>query len=500
MRCKKLRKIYPKYTDGELSEQERQSVEEHIRDCPDCTANVSSLGKMRSLLRTAAKIEVSDEYWDTYWDRLEKKLPDEPAQVTAVSRISGAFAELFRRPVVLGRAMVVVILLAFLVYTASDRQTKKLTMPASVPPSTERMEEMEMELFSAVEEGYRQNEEAAGIASKPRQPSPPARVGDAVARPEDQTIDAPAKLAAGETDLAVRRKPSEDKELTEALEHRFSYAQPEEPVSAPTLSAKTAKVQEGLGEVDYLLGDVQDEYTVAENYFQSGDYVQAIPAYQNFITANTVAKVLDDRTLRAQYQIGEAHFQMQNYSDALSNFVVVANADKAERADTDREKSYDLYYGSKAELKKDEKAKELAQSKSQLGRGLRTRARLEPQVQAHGSVVDADELRTSDDQMRDHSAGLTAIRKVLAPIETREQLISRAIFRQAQSYENLKKNKEALATYRVYIEKYPQGEYISQAREKITPKAAADKKAEKAGKAGSEEKENKPESKATKDP
>ncbi len=52
MRCKKLRKIYPKYTDGELPEEQRQSVEEHIRDCPDCSTEVGSLRKMRSLLPT----------------------------------------------------------------------------------------------------------------------------------------------------------------------------------------------------------------------------------------------------------------------------------------------------------------------------------------------------------------------------------------------------------------------------------------------------------------
>lgn len=52
--------------------------------------------------------------------------------------------------------------------------------------------------------------------------------------------------------------------------------------------------------------------------------------------------------------------------------------------------------------------------------------------------------------------------------ETPEELISRAMFRQAQSYEHLGKREEALAAYRRYVERYPQGEYLSQSKEKIT--------------------------------
>ncbi len=114
MRCKKLRRTYFKYIDGRLPERKGRLVGEHIRDCPDCAAEVDSLERMRSLLRTAGEVEVSDTYWDTYWDRLEGRLPDKPSPVTWLSRISLPVAALLRRPAVLGRIAVYIILLTFL--------------------------------------------------------------------------------------------------------------------------------------------------------------------------------------------------------------------------------------------------------------------------------------------------------------------------------------------------------------------------------------------------
>lgn len=495
MRCKKLRKIYPKYTDGELSEQERQSVEEHIRDCPDCAAAVNSLGRMRSLLQTAAEVEVSDEYWDTYWDRLEKKLPDEPARVTLASRMSGVFVEMFRRPMALGRVAVSIIFLAFLIYAASDYLSKTPPVPPRAFTPAKSLEEAETETFADVlEEGYRKSEEISIMDDEARQPSLRAHAGDTINGSAGKTVEALAERAAGETDLGLEYKPSEIKESAAGAVPRYSYAAPAKPGTAPAPSSEAAKVRgdftEGAG---YDIADFQDEYMIAENHFQNREYLQAIPAYQNFIDANTIAKIQDDRTLKAVYQIGEAHYQMGNYSDALSNFVAVADADKAEWADADGAQSPDLS-GWEAGLKKDEKAKGVvgvvARSEPQAEIETRTRARRE--IKTRGAVVPEDAAATLD-QARDLSKDLNETLKKLTPIETRERLISRAIFRQAQSYENLKQHEQALDVYNKYVERYPGGEYVTQAREKVTRKAAeAQKEAqkqEKAGKAESGEKD-----------
>ena len=51
--------------------------------------------------------------------------------------------------------------------------------------------------------------------------------------------------------------------------------------------------------------------------------------------------------------------------------------------------------------------------------------------------------------------------------KTREELVSLAVLRQAESYEHLGNRKEALVRYKEYVEKYPKGKYLIQAKEKI---------------------------------
>ena len=52
--------------------------------------------------------------------------------------------------------------------------------------------------------------------------------------------------------------------------------------------------------------------------------------------------------------------------------------------------------------------------------------------------------------------------------DEREEVISQAMFRLAESYEKLGKRAEAIAAYRKYVDRSPQGEYLSQAREKVS--------------------------------
>ena len=477
MRCKKLRKIYLKYIDDELSEQERQFVEKHIQDCPDCAGEISSLEKMRSLLQTAAKVEVSDQYWDTYWDRLERKLPAEPAQVTLASRMSDFFAEMFRRPVIIGQVTISVIFLAFLIYTASDHLTKT---PSMLAPSMTG--DMEAKISEDLGVASKKSEEVTREGRDLNRDYLRTKIGDEIAKPEAELAEAPAERAAGETKLAFGTKLYKDKETMTESAPKFGSAAPVKPESSPILLPKMAQTRKDSAEVDLDFDGIQNEYVLAEHHFQRGDYVQAIPAYQNFIAANTIANVQDDRTLKAGYQIGEAYYQMGDYKNALSNFVAVTNADQSDSHD---------FFGRESALKRDEKAKGIvAQSKPQLERKPRARGRTQPEPRR--AVVATKSITKSGDRARGRNLELADVSAGVVLVETRAVLISRAIFRQAQSYEHLKQNKEALAAYGKYIEKYPNGEYTSQAKEKIAQNAAAARKAkpkeEKTGKTESEEK------------
>ena len=476
MKCKKLRKIYSKYIDGQLSKRENRSVEEHIRDCPNCAAEVNSLEKMRSLLQTSAQVEVSDEYWDTYWTRLEKKLPDEPSPVTLASRMSGVFADLLQQPAVLGRVAIYVLLLAFVLYTTSDRHT--ITPSIEAPARTLARDTKEDAPALSAGTSYE------GIAAKEkvqeeayfyaRGPADNERAGLA-----DKDANGVEKHAVVGDELAAKLALSKVEEPLSENSEELGQLAPAKPevITEGWLRAAPAGEDAGKTEMD-LRDDLQDGYVLAEQQFRAGEYDLAITNYQNFVTANTVANVQDERTLKAVFQIGEANYQMGNYSDALANFAAVTDPEEVEEepkgvtkslAETEQRR---LSMGRSKQAETQSLTSSAPRAQAERKAGARARRAPEPQRGVK---------RERDRQWQDDAIP-----------ETLEGLISRAIFRQAESYEHLKRYEEALAAYTRYVEKYPQGEYVSQAREKITQKRADSQKAaqEKAkeGKAGKREK------------
>ena len=226
-----------------------------------------------------------------------------------------------------------------------------------------------------------------------------------------------------EDKLAAGARVAATNGLTEESAESFAWSAPAKP------KVMLKESEEGQHKLRFF-ADSEDEYVAAENYFKNGEYLQAIPAYQNFIEAN----VDDERALKARYQIGESYYQMGDYPLALSNFAPLTEIEQPE-VTTAKIAAYGV-----AEKKDEEEALE-----RKAGRGITSRARR------------SEESRKTE-IVRDEKA---------AP-ETREELISRAIFRQAQSYEHLGSSEEALANYKKYVEKYPQGEYIPLAKEKIT--------------------------------
>ncbi len=391
MRCEKLRRIYFKYIDGELSQRRARLVEKHVRDCPDCATEAKSIEEMRSILHTAAEIELPDAYWDTYWDRLKKKLPDEPSLVSVTSRISAAAVSLFRRPAVLGRAAIYILFLAFLIYTTPYRLVK-------VAPKTAAISAPASSTIAVAENKMRPHGLAGGSLPKQKR-----------------------KVAELSTETA---------KIEKTAGKAFLRAAPAKPAPAP---------EELLVEVrDHPQGiaDSADEYVAGDNYFKKGDYTQAITAYQNFVDANVQANVGDERILRAVYQIGEANYQAGNYSEALSNFAVVTNEKVPET------------FGIEADRL--------------------IRARTKSVMVSKLEEAKESDLKT---ERRAANRGMGALyynrQRDKIPSRTREELISQAVFRQAESYEHLEKHEEALAKYREYVEKYPRGKYVPQAKEKI---------------------------------
>jgi len=426
MGCKKLRRILPEYMDGDLSERRSALVEKHIRDCSACAAELRALEKMRSLLRTAGEGGMPDAYWDTYWERLEKKLPDKPLPFSLSSRIWNAIAVPLRQTAAVSRIVAYIILLAFLAYMAPNhpfKSPKSPQMPARMSAESVIKEGMGDELHSRLGED---------IAK------------DAAPRAGRHILD----MEADRDGLMLRENEiSEDLAGSSIEKEELSEFAPAKPGIAAEKPQEESQ-DDNRDLAHRVLADSKDEYVAAELYFQKGEYLQAIPSYQNFIEAN----VHDERAFRAKYQIGESYYQVGNYSDALSNFAVLTDSTDSEKKEL-QDSDTDLYfYGTEGE-------------KAIIAPESRARGKIGIVARGSGAKAKATELRRAEAKP-DVSSSPAAGYGITVP-ETREKLISRAIFRQAQSYENLGKVQEALVKYNGYIEGYPQGEYVPQAKEKI---------------------------------
>lgn len=477
MRCKKLIRILPKYVDGELPDKRSALVREHIRNCPDCAAEAKALEKMRSLLRTAGAVEAPEAYWETYWDRLEKKLPDEPLPFRIRSRMWTAIAATFRQPAAVGRVAAYVILLALLVYMVAPDQIFK-EAPKSGTLARLSAESAREKAFNEELKAGLSDDKSEDVVSVEVRPPAEAEVGESVRRgvPPEGLIEHSVVRDEILSDSEVPKTELESLEIGKELAPAMAGpAKPAIAVEEPAADSLRG-VRSDLADEDAAKS--KDEYVAAENYFRQGQYLQAIPAYQNFITAN----VQDERTFRAQYQIAESYYQAGNYSDALSNFVALTNlADSEKKQEAEAQAAAQTPGADGFFYKKPEETKAVAASK--------------PQVEAqNGAAVEESGAKVKRARAAGAEASYGALKQEVAEVakdnipETREDLISRAIFRQAQSYENLGNVQEALNKYNEYLAGYPKGVYITQAKEKVEQIGKQQK--EKADKAKTDDKGN----------
>lgn len=437
MRCEKLRRIYFKYIDGELSGRKARLLEKHVRDCPACAAEAKSIERVRSLLQTAGQVEMPDAYWDTYWDRLEKKLPDRPSPVPLISRILATL----RQPAVLGRAAVYILLLAILIYITPDHPSKitvEVTPGATAPVQAPlRAAEGKFEFQEEMERVGATDSMDLSVQSLSR-----GRADAGLAEKQAETATLPAEDAKDKELAEVEfGAPTSGAGIAVAegtRDEMLPRAAPAKPATAsePLLDKSSVAVQDQPKQIV----ENEEEYVAADSYFREGEYPQAIVSYQNFIVANRRADMNDERMLRAVYQLGEANYQIGNYSEALSNFVAVTNEELPQTFGVEDNHAMRVKTRSEA-VSKLEAGRESKEAKSDL--------------RASGSATKGVAALYYD---RDQSQDLP---------KTREGLISRAVFRQAESYEHLGKLKEAATKYKEYVEKYPRGEYVSQAKEKI---------------------------------
>ena len=77
MKCDQVERLLYLYEDEELEEKEEKEVEEHIKQCPDCSKKLADLKLIRAEVREKRVPQPSETYWESFaWrvrDKIEQK-------------------------------------------------------------------------------------------------------------------------------------------------------------------------------------------------------------------------------------------------------------------------------------------------------------------------------------------------------------------------------------------------------------------------------------------
>jgi len=73
MECKRIEEILSPYIEDELSAQEKQMVEEHLKKCPKCVSLLSFMREVKTNLEGLPEIEVSDNLLSRLYNIPKKK-------------------------------------------------------------------------------------------------------------------------------------------------------------------------------------------------------------------------------------------------------------------------------------------------------------------------------------------------------------------------------------------------------------------------------------------
>ncbi|MBI1314312.1 hypothetical protein GC176_23705 [bacterium] len=106
MNCSEVRDLLSPLHDGELSAELRESVEQHLRECPACAAVRTSFGAMSLLARELPEPEPHAELWN----QIEAELPRAHSRPVQWLLSAESFRELARRSRILTAAVTAVVL------------------------------------------------------------------------------------------------------------------------------------------------------------------------------------------------------------------------------------------------------------------------------------------------------------------------------------------------------------------------------------------------------
>ena len=74
----KIKELISSYFDGELNEEQKKLINEHIRQCSECRKEFEEMGKFEEVMGKMELKQPSKEVWKVYWtsvyNRLERSI------------------------------------------------------------------------------------------------------------------------------------------------------------------------------------------------------------------------------------------------------------------------------------------------------------------------------------------------------------------------------------------------------------------------------------------
>ncbi|MFQ6082807.1 MAG: anti-sigma factor family protein [Candidatus Aminicenantia bacterium] len=74
MRHEKIKELISLYIEGELDNEERKIVKQHLRECSDCEREFEELNKLEEVMKKMEFKKPSKEIWGIYWSSVYNKL------------------------------------------------------------------------------------------------------------------------------------------------------------------------------------------------------------------------------------------------------------------------------------------------------------------------------------------------------------------------------------------------------------------------------------------
>ena len=72
--CSSVSPLLEKYFDKEVTDKERLFVEGHLQDCPACRGNLTSMEKMRTLIKVPVEEASQKEDFPWLWQKIEREI------------------------------------------------------------------------------------------------------------------------------------------------------------------------------------------------------------------------------------------------------------------------------------------------------------------------------------------------------------------------------------------------------------------------------------------